>query len=140
MPESTYETIYGRSILPRCWTDRQVPEREQIFLDHVGWFVGDLDRAATTLRRLGFAPSAIRQQQNVAADGTVQPSGNSNRLVRLRRGFLEFLASTSDTPLSEQLRKALVRYEGLHLMAFSHADLEAQRARLVKCGFEMQAM
>ena len=130
----------AQSILPGRWTDQQVPEREQIFLDHVGYFVGDLDRAATTLRRLGFAPSAIWQQQNVAADGTLQPSGNSNRLVRLRRGFLEFLASTSDTPLSEQLRKALGRYEGLHLIAFSHADLQAQCARLVKCGFEMQSM
>ena len=128
------------SILPGRWTDRQVPEHEQIFLDHVGYFVGDLDQAATTLRRLGFSPSAIWQQKNVAADGTVQPSGNSNRLVRLRRGFLEFLASTSDTPLSEQLRKALGRYEGLHLIAFSQADLTAQRVRLVKCGFEMQSM
>ena len=126
------------SILPRHWTDKQVPEREEIFLDHVGWFVGDLDQAATRLQRLGFAPSAIRQQQNVAVDGTILPSGTSNRLVRLRRGFLEFLASTSDTPLAGQLQRAIARYEGLHLIAFSHADLEAQRARLVTCGFEMQ--
>ncbi len=128
------------SILPRLWTDKQVPEREEIFLDHVGWFVGDLDHAATRLQRLGFAPSAIWQQQNVVAGGAALPSGTANRLVRLRRGFLEFLASTSDTPLAEQLRSALARYEGLHLIAFSHADLEAQRARLVKCGFEMQSM
>lgn len=129
-----------RSTLPSRWTDKQVPESEEIFLDHVGWFVGDLDQAAARLRRLGFAPSAIWQQQNVAAAGTALPSGTSNRLVRLRRGFLEFLASTSDTPLAAQLRRALARYEGLHLIAFSHADLEAQRARLVKCGFEMQSM
>ena len=128
------------SILPSRWTDKQVPERAQIFLDHVGSFVGDLDRAEITLRRLGFTPSAISQQKNVAADGTVLVSGTSNRLVRLRRGFLEFLASTSDTPLAEQLRRALARYEGLHLIAFSHADLEAQRARLVKCGFDMQSI
>ena len=128
------------SILPGRWTDKQVPERDQIFLDHVGSFVGDLDRAAIALRRLGFGPSAISQQKNVAADGTVLLSGTSNRLVRLRRGFLEFLASTSDTPLAEQLRRALARYEGLHLIAFSHADLEAQRARLVKCGFDMQSI
>lgn len=128
------------SILPRHWTDKQVPEREEIFLDHVGWFVGDLDQAATRLQRLGFAPSAIRQQQNVALDGTLLPSGTSNRLVRLRRGFLEFLASTSDTPLAAQLQRAIARYEGLHLIAFSHADLEAQRARLVTCGFEMQSI
>ena len=126
------------SILPTRWTDKQVPERDQIFLDHVGSFVGDLDRAAVALKRLGFAPSGISHQKNVAADGTVLLSGTSNRLVRLRRGFLEFLASTSDTPLSVQLRSALARYEGLHLIAFSHENLEAQRARLVKCGFDMQ--
>ena len=129
-----------QSILPRRWTDKQVPERDQIFLDHVGSFVGDLDRAATILRRLGFAPSAVSHQTNVAADGAVLLSGTSNRLVRLRRGFLEFLASTSDTPLAEQLRRALARYEGLHLIAFSHADLEAQRARLLKRGFDMQSI
>ena len=128
------------SILPGRWTDKQVPKRDQIFLDHVGSFVGDLDRAATTLRRLGFEPSAVSRQRNVAADGTVLLSGTSNRLVRLRRGFLEFLASTSDTPLAEQLRRALAKYEGLHLIAFSHADLEAQRARLVEVGFDMQSM
>ena len=129
-----------QSILPRRWTDKQVPERDQLFLDHVGSFVGDLDRAAIILRRLGFAPSAVSHQTNLAADGAVLLSGTSNRLVRLRRGFLEFLASTSDTPLAEQLRGALVRYEGLHLIAFSHADLEAQRARLLKCGFDMQSI
>ena len=126
------------SILPTRWTDKQVPEGDQIFLDHVGSFVGDLDRAAVALKRLGFAPSDLSHQKNVSADGTVHLSGTSNRLVRLRRGFLEFLASTSDTPLSAQLRNALARYEGLHLIAFSHEDLEAQRARLVKCGFDMQ--
>ena len=128
----------ARSILPTRWTDKQVPEGDQIFLDHVGSFVDDLDRAAVALKRLGFAPSDISHQKNVAADGTVLLSGTSNRLVRLRRGFLEFLASTSDTPLSVQLRNALARYEGVHLIAFSHTDLEAQRARLVKCGFDMQ--
>ena len=128
------------SILPRHWTDKQVPECAEIFLDHVGWFVGDLDQAAVRLQRLGFAPSAVWQQQNVMANGAALPSGTSNRLVRLRRGFLEFLAATSDTALAEQLRRALVRYEGLHLIALSHADLESQRARLVKCGFEMQSM
>ena len=128
------------SILPGRWTDKQVPERDQISLDHVGSFVDDLDRAAMTLRKLGFNPSAISHQQNLTPDGTILLSGTSNRLVRLRRGFLEFLASTSDTPLSEQLRGALARDEGLHPIAFSHAYLEAQRVRIVKSGFDMQSI
>ena len=51
-----------------------------------------------------------------------------------------FLLQRRTRRFPSMLRKALVRYEGLHLIAFSHADLQAQRARLVKCGFEMQSM
>lgn len=128
------------SFWPACWTDHQVPAGNQIFLDHTANFVGDLDQAAIALRRLGFAPSGINRQNNLDEDGVARPSGTSNRLVRLRRGFLEFLAATHDTPLAEQLRAAHARYEGLHLIAFSHANLAAQRSRLVASGFDMQPM
>jgi glyoxalase-like protein len=48
------------------------------------------------------------------------------------------LAATSQTPLADQLRKAVTRYQGLHLIALTHADMAAQRGRLVKAGFAMQ--
>jgi hypothetical protein len=129
-----------RSILPARWTDQQVPVGDQIFLDHTANFVGDLDQAATSLQRLGFAPSGINLQTNLDENGVARPSGTSNRLVRLRRGFLEFLAATHDTPLADQLRAAHARYEGLHLVAVSHADLDTQHSRLVASGFDMQPM
>jgi len=122
------------------WMDRQVPEGEEIFLDHTGHFVGDLEIAARSLRRLGFEPSSVNLQTNVDKDGTAKPSGTSNCLVRFRRGFLEILAATHDTPIADQLQAARSRYDGLHLLAFSHADLNAQRSRLVDAGVEMQAM
>ena len=119
---------------------RQAPVEDEVFLDHTAHFVQDLDQAGTRLQRLGFRPSAINLQTNLGEDGLTRPSGTSNKLVRLRRGFLEFLAATHDTPLADQLRKAHARHEGVHLLAFSHADLEAQRSRLVTSGFRMQPM
>ncbi len=52
------------SLLHARWSDQQVPEGDQIFLDHVAHFVGDLDQAAAALRRLGFQVSPINLQEN----------------------------------------------------------------------------
>ena len=119
------------------WIDAQVPSGDQVFIDHTGHFVTDLEDAAIALRKLGFEPSSTNLQTNLGADGVRRPSGTSNRLVRLRRGFLEFLAATHDTPLADQLRASLARYKGLHLIALSSADLERQRDRLIAAGFDM---
>jgi hypothetical protein len=120
------------------WTDRQLPAKEEVFLDHVGYFVADLTGAGQRLERLGFQVSVPNVQMVVDAQGQPRPSGTSNRLARLRRGFLELLAATHATTLADQLVQALGRDEGLHLLALSHEDLAAQRARLVATGFAMQ--
>lgn len=120
------------------WTDRQLPEGDEVFLDHVGFFVADLEVAGERLRRLGFDVSPVNLQMNLDAEGRLVPSGTSNRLAVLRRGFLEVLAATHATPLAAQLEAALRRHAGLHLIAFSHADIAATRARLVAEGFAMQ--
>ncbi|MGI9411335.1 MAG: VOC family protein [Hyphomicrobiaceae bacterium] len=119
------------------WIDAQVPDDDQIFIDHTGHFVADLEATAIALRKLGFEPSSTNLQTNLGSDGVRRPSGTSNRLVRLRRGFLEFLAATHDTPLADQLCASLARYEGLHLIALSSADLARQRERLIAGGFDM---
>jgi len=118
--------------------DRQLPDGEEIFLDHVGYFVSDLETAGRALARLGFRISPVNLQQNADAAGTLRPSGTSNRLAVLRRGFIELLAATHDTPLAEQLRRSLDRYQGIHLIALSHAEIPRQRERLVAAGFRMQ--
>src|SRR2546421_8826830 len=59
-------------------------------------------------------------------------------LARLKRGFIEMLAATHDTPLADQLKQAIARYCGLHLIAFSAEDMRAERARLMDAGFAMQ--
>jgi hypothetical protein len=123
---------------PQSWADRQLPVGDEVFLDHVGYFTADLAAAGAQLDRLGFGVSPVNLQQNAGADGRLTPSGTSNRLAVLRRGFLELLAATHDTPLADQLAAALQRYAGLHLIAFSHADIPAQRERLMSLGFAMQ--
>ena len=120
------------------WTDRQLPERGEVFLDHVGYFVTDLDAAGSRLERLGFRVSLTNVQTNVDAKGALKPSGTSNRLARLKRGFIEMLAATHDTPLADQFKQAIARYSGLHLVAFSAEDMRAERARLIDAGFAMQ--
>ena len=114
------------------WIGRQLPRDEEVFLDHAGYFVADLDAAGTQLERLGFRVSLTNVQTNADAKGALKPSGTSNRLAKLKFGFLEMLAATHDTPLADQFRQQIARYSGLHLIALSHDDIPAQRARLVR--------
>ena len=53
----------------------------------------------------------------------------------LRRGYVEILAATADTPLAQQLREQLARHVGLHLAAFGSADAAAEHRRLAAAGF-----
>lgn len=120
-----------------AWVDRQLPRGNEVFLDHIGFFAADLDKAGRQLERLGFQVSPINLQQNPDARGILRPSGTSNRLAMLRRGFIEVLAATHDTPLAKRVKDALKHYVGLHLIAISYDDIAAERARLVASGFKM---
>lgn len=120
------------------WTERQLPQHGEVFIDHVGYFVADLEAAGAAIERLGFRVSLVNVQTNADARGTLHPSGTSNRLAKLEFGFLEILAATHDTPLAEQFRRQIARYSGLHLIAFSADDLAAERQRLTAAGFAMQ--
>jgi catechol 2,3-dioxygenase-like lactoylglutathione lyase family enzyme len=120
------------------WVARQLPQADEVFLDHVGYFVADLDAAGRQLERLGFRVSLVNVQTNADETGALKPSGTSNRLARLRFGFIEILAVTHDTPLAQQFRQAIARYAGLHLIALSHDDIPATRERLTADGFAMQ--
>jgi len=120
------------------WTERQLPQQGEVFIDHVGYFVADLDAAGAAIERLGFRVGLVNVQTNADANGALNPSGTSNRLAKLKFGFLEMLAATHDTPLAEQFRQQIARYSGLHLIAFSAADMAAERRRLTAAGFAMQ--
>ena len=122
-------------------TDRQLPTGDEIFLDHVGHFVRDADAASKALQRAGFAPTPVSVQVNPdPAGGSPRPTGTGNVTAMLRRGYLEMLFKTADTPLGRELDAAIERYAGVHLAAFSVADAAKAHARLGAAGFKTRPL
>jgi hypothetical protein len=116
----------------------QTPSGDGVFLDHVGWFVPDMDKMAETMEKLGFILTPFVAQHNADPNGGPPiPAGTGNRCAMLQRGYLEFLAAIpeTDTPLSQQLNTALARYHGLHLVAFTIDDSEGAHTQLQSGGF-----
>ena len=106
--------------------DRQLPVGGEIFLDHVGHFVRDAAAAGRALARAGFSPTPKSVQAN--PDGT--PTGTGNVTAMFRRGYVEVLFKTADTPLGREFDLALASHAGVHLAAFSVADADAAHRRL----------
>jgi hypothetical protein len=117
-------------------TDRQLPVRDEIFLDHVGHFVRDQGAASRALAHAGFAPTPVSVQAN--PDGT--PTGTGNVTTMFARGYVEVLFKTADTPLGREFDAAIGAYAGVHLAAFSVADAEAAHRRLTEAGFAMRPL
>jgi hypothetical protein len=120
--------------------DRQLPEGDEIFLDHVGHFVSDPKSAADALARMGFVATPVSVQVNPDGKGGEQPTGTGNVCAMLPRGYVECLFKTADTPLGHELDKAMERYPGVHLAAFAVHDPEAAHARLQSEGFRMRPL
>jgi len=120
--------------------ERQLPAGEEIFLDHVGHFVHDPGTASAALARAGFAPTAVSVQVSPDASGKPQPTGTGNVTAMFRRGYMEVLFKTADTPLGLEFAASLAQFSGLHLAAFSVADAEAAHKRLGASGFAMRPL
>jgi Glyoxalase-like domain len=112
----------------------QLPQPGAVFLDHVAHFVPAIEAAAQALQRCGFRLTPFTAQTN-RVDGNPIPAGTGNRCAMLRRGYVEILAATADTPLARQLTERLARHVGLHLAAFSTADAGLEHQRLAAAGF-----
>ncbi len=112
----------------------QLPGDAEVFLDHIAHFVPAMVPAAEALEQCGFRLSPFTAQSN-RIDGTAVPAGTGNRCAMLRRGYIEILSATEDTPLGRQLQECLVRHIGLHLAAFSSADAAGEHRRLDAAGF-----
>lgn len=119
----------------------QLPGRGQIFLDHVGWYVPDLEAAAGAFDRLGFplTPCSVHGDRDPRT-GRVVPLGSANRLAVLHSGYLEFLSAVeaTDSSLSRHLRERMARYVGIHLTAFTVRDAAAEAVRLAADGIALQ--
>ena len=114
----------------------QVPPPGELALDHVAHFVPDMDGASLALERLGYALTPFSPQSHrLTEDGPLVPAGTGNRCVMLERGYLEFLTPTADTPLAAQLRVAIDRYVGVHLIAFGTGAPERDYERLEREGY-----
>ncbi len=117
----------------------QLPVGGEIFLDHVGHFVADVEAAADALRQAGFAPAPVSVQVNPdPTGGAPKPTGTGNVCAMFEAGYVEVLFKTADTPLGAELDAARARYSGLHLVAFAIPDADAEHARLAAAGFAMQ--
>ena len=116
--------------------DAQVPPPGRVVLDHVAWFLADLDEAADELEKLGFALTPRSEQMlRPDPDAAPVPAGTANRTAMLARGYLEFLGATGDTENAAKLREAMARHVGLHLLCFGTAEPGRAHARLAQRGF-----
>lgn len=119
-------------------TGTQVPAAGEIYLDHAGWFVADMDRASAAFARLGFplTPYSVHGDRDPET-GEHRLVGSANRLAMLERGYLEILTPVAgtDTPVSRHMCACLARHEGVHLAAFTVADAETEARALAARGF-----
>ena len=122
-------------------TPVHLPGPGEIYLDHVGWYVPDLDQVAEAFGRLGFplTPTALHGDAD-AKTGDIILQGSANRLAMLENGYLEFLTDVdgTDTPVTRHMRDRMGQYIGVHLTAFSVADAESEAARLETSGNTLQ--
>jgi hypothetical protein len=114
----------------------QVPKPGELTLDHIAHFVPDRAAASDALERLGFTLTPFSEQSHrLEADGPLVPAGTGNRCIMLERGYLEFLTPFGDSPIADQLRAAMRRYVGIHLVAFGTASPDTDYQRLSREGF-----
>jgi hypothetical protein len=114
----------------------QVPAPGALTLDHVAHFVPDMAAASAALERLGFALTPFSEQSHrLEPAGPLVPAGTGNRCVMLERGYLEFLTPFAQTPVAEQLRAAMARYVGVHLVALGTSAPDIDHQRLSSAGF-----
>lgn len=113
----------------------QPPRAGKLNLDHVAHFVPEIDAASAAFEALGFTltPFSAQMQRNEA--GELAPAGAGNRCIMLERGYIECLTPTGDTTIGNQLREAIARYTGLHLIAFGTGNAAADHARLTRQQF-----
>ncbi|MGA0034235.1 MAG: VOC family protein [Burkholderiales bacterium] len=114
----------------------QNPPPGKLNVDHIAHFVPHIDSASAALERAGFTLTPFSEQSHrIEAGGPLVPAGSGNRCIMLKEGYLEFLTPTGDTAIAAQLRTAIRRYTGVHLIALGTTAPDADHSRLQKQGF-----
>ena len=107
-------------------------------LDHVGIAGNNLGAMAEQWEALGFCLTPLaRHSGKRTPDGPVVPFGTGNRCIMLREGYLELIAIVDPGAFSNTLDRFLARYAGIHILALSIADEQANLARLRAAGIEI---
>lgn len=119
----------------------QLPGPGEVFLDHVGWYVPDLDDVERVFGGLGFplTPKSLHGDRDPKS-GEFIPQGSANRLAMLENGYLEFLTDVegTDTAVSRHMRERMAQYIGVHLTAFTVNDASAAAVQLEAKGIPLQ--
>ena len=103
----------------------------QLFLDHVGVAVRNLDAAKESFQRLGFQLTARSLHAGATSPGgAVEPWGTGNHCAMFADGYLEIIGITDANLHTTQIDGRLERYEGLHIIAFGTDDAAAAHAAL----------
>ncbi len=120
--------------------ERQLPASGEIFLDHLAHFVHDAEAASRALARCGFAPTPASIQVTPNPAGGSSQTGTGNVAAMFKRGYVEVLFKTSDTPLAREFDAAIADHAGLHLVAFAVADAAKAHRRLAADGFAVRPL
>lgn len=106
-----------------------------IALDHVGVAARELAPLATAYERLGFTLTPVaRQSGRRRPDLPVEPFGSGNRCAFLRHGYVELIAILDPTLFDNGLGAWIDRYVGMHILALTMADEQANLERLRRAG------
>lgn len=116
---------------------QQCPAQGQLNIDHIAHFIPNIETASSALIEAGFTLTPFSAQSHrLAPNAPLTPAGSGNRCIMLGSGYLEFLTPIADTPIAQQLRNAIARYIGVHLIALGTSTPERDFARLEAAGFE----
>lgn len=90
-----------------------LPNTNEVTLDHSGHFVADIKTARNALEELGFIVTPYSMQvQPDPVTGLSQPTGTGNICVMLPEGYIEVLNHTADTPIGLEFKSALAGAQG----------------------------
>lgn len=107
-------------------------------IDHIGLIGPSLDELARKWTSLGFSLTPPSRHAGPLEEGD-KPAlwGTANRCAMLQEGYIELLAVVDPTQFQNGVQEFLVRYAGIHIVAFGCSDARAEAARLVALGFDV---
>lgn len=105
-------------------------------IDHVGLVGKDVHAMRAAFQRLGFAATAPKELMRWdSKTGERESLQQESAHAVLEQGYIELSAVVTDDA-SHHLARYLRRYQGLHVLALSSGDIDADHARCEQAGLE----